>query len=71
MEVGFLRKQIDTSITELSVERLRSTGFTNSVRVHAHAVLNDFSRVYEELEATIHPLDLKGKGLFDRWMAQL
>lgn len=69
MEVGFLRKQLDTAITELSIERLRSTGFTNSVRVHAQAVFSDFSRVYEELEATIHPLDLKGKGLFDRWMA--
>lgn len=65
-EVGFLRKQLDTMISKLFANRLRLAGFANSVWVHAQIVFSDFSPVYEELGASIHPLDLEGKGLFNR-----
>jgi hypothetical protein len=69
LEVAFLRKELNTTLTELSVERLRSAGFTHIMRVHVRDVFNDFRQVYEELGAALHPLELEGEGLFDRWAA--
>jgi hypothetical protein len=34
-------------------------------------MFDNFRRVYEELEATIHSLDLEGEGLFDRYIVWL
>jgi predicted nuclease with TOPRIM domain len=68
-EVSLLRKELNTTLTELSAERLCSEGFIDSMQLHAHDVFNDFRRVYEELGATLHPLDLEGEGLFDCWAA--
>lgn len=45
-KLGFLKKKLDEVTIELSVERIRSSGFAQSVRVHAQDVFNNFSRVY-------------------------
>jgi hypothetical protein len=71
LEVAFLRKELNTTLTELSTERLRSAGFSHIMRVHARDVFNDFRQVYEELGAALHSLELEGEGLFDRWAAWL
>jgi hypothetical protein len=69
--VAFLCKELESTLSELSVERLRSTGFAHNMQVHAQYVFNDFSQVFEELGAVVHLLDFDGEGLFDRWVAWL
>jgi hypothetical protein len=42
-EVALLRKELNTTLTELSTEHLRSVGFVDSMHVHAHDIFNDFA----------------------------
>jgi hypothetical protein len=56
---------------ELFAECLISVRFTHNMLVNARVVFNDFSLVYEELAVVVHPLDLEGEGLFDRWTVWL
>lgn len=55
-EVAFLRKELETAMNKLFVERLRSAGFAHSVQVYVWVVFNDFRQVHEGLGATIHPI---------------
>lgn len=48
-QVDFLRKELDNTLGDLSVERLHSAGFAEAIETNAQAVFKDFRRVYEEL----------------------
>jgi hypothetical protein len=65
-----LKKELESTLGDLSVKRLRSVGFAQAIQSYAQAMFDGFRRIYEELGShTIHPLDLEGEGLFDRYTA--
>lgn len=65
-----MKKELESTLGDLSVKRLRSVGFAQAIQSYAQAMFDGFRRIYEELGShTIHPLDLEGEGLFDRYTA--